>query len=84
MLFCLPTVVYAASEKESNDYLDNATFLPLDTEVTGALSEEYDMDYFRFELNAPGYVRICFEHEWVNIDAESDCWFMYTIPTEIM
>lgn len=70
-----PVKVYAAGEKESNDTLSTATAIELNSEITGALSNAYDEDYYKFTLETSGYIEISFEHKW--IDNKDNCWFLF-------
>jgi hypothetical protein len=60
-------------EEEPNDTEDRATNLNLNVLFTGKLSNNDDIDYYRFKLNENGNVRINFYHGIIR-DESGDYW----------
>jgi hypothetical protein len=52
-------------EKEMNDKFDTATTMELNKPYTGALSTASDVDYYTFQLNQQGLVKLKFEHAYI-------------------
>ena len=58
-------VSYAANyvEMEDNGSIEEATEIDCGSEVEGNISDEDDLDYYKFTISAPGKVTITFQHE---------------------
>lgn len=52
-------------EKEENNTYQNATSIPLNTSMNGALAYYYDVDWYTFDLDSLGYVEIEFKHQYI-------------------
>ena len=57
----LPISVFAVSEIESNDTMENATVIEPNTEVTGKISSYSDKDFYAVILPEDGYISLDFE-----------------------
>ena len=64
----IPFVAKAADIKESetNDDFSTADAISVNSTVSGALSHNMDLDFYKFTVSANGYVSLTFSHEYID------------------
>lgn len=67
-------------EKESNDNINSATAISVNTLVGGNMETKTDKDWYTFTLTQPGYVSISFYNEYV--DSSSSYWEMDLVTAD--
>lgn len=60
------SVVVTDREVESNNTMETANIIALNTKVTGALSMNNDVDWYKFTTTEPGYFHVAFTHPIYN------------------
>lgn len=58
----MPVMAASQTEVEENNTVSQATEIPLNEEVTGALSSSSDLDYYRFDLEKPSVVSLTYSY----------------------
>lgn len=71
-LNCIDINSIERSEVEDNNSLDNANNIETNVQYVGRISDENDVDYYKFNILSDGKVRISFSHQ--KIDEEDTYW----------
>ena len=66
-VFIMCSNAFAANELESNDTMEQATEVFLNTGTTGAISSYEDEDWYKFTLTQSGAISVDFSHEVISI-----------------
>ena len=66
LLSVLTISVFAAQESESNNSVDTATNISVNTSVSGNLSSSSDVDWYKFTVSEDGFFNITFQHELID------------------
>ena len=53
----------SGEDREPNDKITQANSVSLNTTIYGTTSGGWDMDYYKFTLNSPGYISVLFYHD---------------------
>ncbi|MGN9020215.1 pre-peptidase C-terminal domain-containing protein [Lachnospiraceae bacterium HCP1S3_C3] len=64
-------------EKEPNDQIDIANNININTNYSGNLQSDRDVDYYKFSIENKGKINISFEHE--KIDSGDRLWEVYLL-----
>ena len=64
-------------ESEPNNELFSANILSLNSQVTGNIQDDEDIDYYRIDVSEPGSISVSFEHD--KIDSSMHFWRMELI-----
>ena len=78
--FCILYSESDAWEKEFNDTVHTANPIELETNRSGSLSSDSDVDCYRFEMPAEGYLDIEFQHAYV--DRSDNLWKLQILTDE--
>ena len=71
-LNCIDINNIERSEVEDNNSLDNANNIETNVQYVGRISDENDIDYYKFNILSDGKIRISFSHQ--KIDEEDIYW----------
>ena len=76
-------VHYEASDAWETEFNDNIAYgsdaVPVNTNISGNIARQKDVDYYRFELHEPGPVSVTFSHDYEETDL---CWKLDFINAE--
>lgn len=50
-------------DREPNDKITQASSVSVNTTIYGSTKGSWDVDYYKFTLNAPGYISVLFNHD---------------------
>lgn len=55
-------------ETELNENFETSDFISMDTYVNGSIKDDNDKDYYKLDVQRPGFISIAFGHDVVNSD----------------
>lgn len=64
-------------EKELNEDTDKSTTISLNNSYNGTSRENYDDDYYYFELSSPGAITVNFQYS--KLKSTKDIWRVYLL-----
>ena len=74
------TTAFAANELEPNDKKDNATEMLVNSGITGAMSDDDDVDWYKFTTTSDGKITLSFEHDVIS--STNRYWYMYLYQSD--
>jgi len=75
LLMSLSITAFAAQEREENNTIDSATYINVNEDVSGNISDRNDKDWYKVTLPEDGYVTFQFNHPVIS--STSSYWYMY-------
>ena len=75
LLMSLSITAFAAQEREENNTIDSATYINVNEDVSGNISDRNDKYWYKLTLPEDGYVTFQFSHSVIS--STSSYWYMY-------